>query len=79
MYSNLDAELKRKDITRGELARQMKLTPSTMSLKLNGKSEISLKEAIVGCWNTRLFVVLILGADEVVQWNQNRLELILIQ
>ena len=46
MYRNLDAELKRKDITRGELARQMKLTPSTMSLKLNGKSEISLKEAM---------------------------------
>lgn len=46
MYRNLDAELKRKDITRGELARKMKLTPSTMSLKLNGKSEISLKEAM---------------------------------
>jgi len=46
VYRNLDAELKRKDITRGELARKMKLTPSTMSLKLNGKSEISLKEAM---------------------------------
>lgn len=46
MYRNLDAELKRKDITRGELAKKMNLTPSTMSLKLNGKSDISLKEAM---------------------------------
>ncbi len=38
--------MKRKGITRGELAVKMNLTPSTMSLKLNGKSDISLKEAL---------------------------------
>lgn len=46
MYRNLDAEMKRKGITRGELAAKMNLSPSTMSLKLNGKSNISLKEAM---------------------------------
>ena len=46
MYRNLDAELKRRDITRGELAKKMDMSPTTMSLKLNGKSEISLKEAM---------------------------------
>ena len=45
MYRNLEAELKRKGMTKGALAREMGLTPSTVSLKLNGKSPISLKEA----------------------------------
>lgn len=46
MYGNLEAELKRRGITRGKLAKEMDLTPSTISLKLNGKSDISLKEAM---------------------------------
>ncbi len=46
MYRNLDAELRRKGITRGALAKRMHIAPTTMSLKLNGKSDISLKEAM---------------------------------
>ena len=46
MYRNLDAELKRKGMTRGELAKRMSITASTMSMKLNGKSDITLKEAM---------------------------------
>lgn len=45
MYRNLDAEMKRNNITRGNLASALHITASTMSLKLNGKSNISLKEA----------------------------------
>ena len=42
MYVNLEAELSRKRITRQVLAGKLKLAPSTLSLKLNGKSDISL-------------------------------------
>lgn len=45
-YSNLEAEMKRQDITRGDLAKQLNLTPTTMSLKLNGKAKLTLAEAI---------------------------------
>lgn len=45
MYKNVDMELERKGMTRGDLANALKLTPSTMSLKLNGKTTITLKEA----------------------------------
>ena len=46
MYRNLDAEMKRIGLTRGNLAKEMSLAPSTMSLKLNGKSDITLREAV---------------------------------
>jgi transcriptional regulator with XRE-family HTH domain len=46
MFRNLDAELKRKGMTRGDLAKAMNITPSTMSMKLNGKSGLTLKEAL---------------------------------
>jgi len=46
MYRNVDAELKRNGMTRGKLAEAMHLSPSTMSLKLNGKSLITLSEAL---------------------------------
>ena len=45
MFNNVDAELKRKGMTRGNLATALEMSPSTMSLKLNGKSPISLEEA----------------------------------
>ncbi|NCB52868.1 MAG: XRE family transcriptional regulator [Clostridia bacterium] len=46
MFRNLDAELKRKGMTRGDLAKAMNITPSTMSMKLNGKSGLTLNEAM---------------------------------
>ena len=45
MYANLEAELARRNIKKGDLAKALKCTPATMSLKLNGKSDITLKEA----------------------------------
>lgn len=45
MYRNLEAEISRKQITRQELAKQLNLAISTLSQKLSGKSEISLRLA----------------------------------
>ena len=45
MYRNVDAELKRKGMTRGDLAKKLKSAPSTLSLKFSGKSSITLDEA----------------------------------
>ncbi len=46
MFHNLDIELTKARMTRRELAKSIGVTPTTMSLKLNGKSSISLKECI---------------------------------
>lgn len=46
MYSNLDAEMARSKITRAHLAEKLGITPTTLSLKLNGKSGLSLKECV---------------------------------
>lgn len=45
MYNNLEAELKRKRIRRVDLAHKLGIAISTVSEKLNGKSEISLSLA----------------------------------
>lgn len=45
MYRNVDAELKRKGMTRSDLAKKLKIAPSTLSLKLSGKSFVTLDEA----------------------------------
>jgi len=45
MYRNVDAELARKGITQGDLAKALNITPTTISLKLNGKYGFSLEEA----------------------------------
>lgn len=45
MYRNVDAELKRVGKNRGDLAKFLKRSPSTISLKLNGKADITLREA----------------------------------
>lgn len=45
MYRNLEAELKRKNIRRIDLAKDLGMALSTVSDKLNGKSEISLSLA----------------------------------
>lgn len=46
MYRNLDAEMARVKITQAHLARELGITPTTLSLKLNGKSNLSLKECV---------------------------------
>ena len=46
MFPNLDAELARKKITRATLAEKIHKTPTTLSLKLNGKAPITLSECI---------------------------------
>lgn len=46
MFPNLDAEMARKKITRNALAEGIHKTPTTLSLKLNGKAPISLNECI---------------------------------
>lgn len=45
LYKNLEAELRRKQIRRIDLARCLNLSISTVSEKLNGKSQISLSLA----------------------------------
>lgn len=45
MFRNLEAELARCNLTKRELASKLGCTPSTLSLKLNGKAPLSLKEA----------------------------------
>lgn len=45
MFRNVEAELKRKGMTQMDLAKALKLSPSTISLKLNGKAIITLSEA----------------------------------
>lgn len=46
MFPNLDAEMARKKITRARLAKILKRTPTTLSLKLNGKAPITLEECL---------------------------------
>lgn len=45
MYPNLNAEMARHNITRGELGEAIGWAPSTTSNKLNGKADITLNEA----------------------------------
>lgn len=44
-YNNLEAELKRRSITRESLAKELGCTVSTISQKLTGKYEFTLGEA----------------------------------
>lgn len=46
MFPNLDAEMARKKITRAVLAKRVNKTPTTLSLKLNGKAPLTLAECI---------------------------------
>lgn len=46
MYRNLDAEMARIKITQAHLAKELNITPTTLSFKLNGKSNLSLKECV---------------------------------
>ena len=46
MYPNLDAEMARRKITRAKVAEIVGKTPSTLSLKLNGKAPLTLAECV---------------------------------
>lgn len=46
MYRNLEAELSRKGLTKYELAKLLNIRPTTLSNKLNGKSDIKFSEAM---------------------------------
>lgn len=46
MYNNLEAEMARFKITQAQLAKELGITATTLSLKLNGKSNLSLKECV---------------------------------
>ena len=46
MYRNLEAEMARAGITQGRIAEELGITPTTLSLKLNGKSNLSLQECV---------------------------------
>lgn len=45
MYKNLEAELARKGMKKGDLAKALNIMPSTLSNKLKGKTIITLDEA----------------------------------
>lgn len=46
MYRNLEAEMVRKGFTQSRLAELLNLNSSTISLKMNGKRDFSLNEAM---------------------------------
>ena len=46
VFPNLDAEMARRKITRQSLADKIHKTPTTLSLKLNGKAPITLAECV---------------------------------
>ena len=46
MYPNLEAEMARKNINQKTLAEKIHRTPTTLSLKLNGKAILTLPECI---------------------------------
>lgn len=45
MYRNLSAELVRRKLTQNDIAKLLGISISTMSYKMNGKSEFTLSEA----------------------------------
>ena len=46
MFPNLNAEMARRKITQVSLAKKIDRTPTTVSMKLSGKSPISLTECV---------------------------------
>ena len=47
MYRNLKAELVRHNISNIDIAKKLGITEGTASLKLNGKTKVSLEEAFI--------------------------------
>lgn len=66
IYPNLNAEMARRNISQQELAELIGRTKSTMSLKLNGKTSLSLEEAfeIKNAVRTRLTLDVLFATDK---------------
>jgi len=47
MFHNLEVEMAKARVTQYKLAEMIGITPTTLSMKLNGKSGLSLKECVV--------------------------------
>lgn len=47
MYKNLKAELVRNNISNTDIAKKLGITPGTASLKVNGKTKVSVDEAFL--------------------------------
>ena len=45
-YPNLEVEMVKARMMRKDLAKRLGMTPTTLSMKLNGKSNISLEEGV---------------------------------
>lgn len=60
LYRNLEAEMARAGVTQFQLSKELEVTPTTMSLKLNGKSNLTLQE----CVKIKHF----LGTDETIDY-----------
>ena len=67
MFPNLKAEMARKGIHQVDLAEELDVTPATMSLKLTGKSKLTLDEAfaIKKYVRTRLSLDVLFATTEV--------------
>lgn len=72
MYHNLDIEMTRAKIKQWELAEKMGVTPTTLSLKLNGKSDLSLRECIFikKTINSNLPIEILFEPDELLSQEQ---------
>ena len=46
MFPNLEAEMARSKLTQAKMSDLLGITPTTLSFKLNGKSNLSLKECV---------------------------------
>lgn len=46
MFPNLEAEMARSKLTKTKMAEILGITPTTLSFKLNGKSNLSLRECV---------------------------------
>lgn len=46
MYPNMEAEMKRKGITALEIAKHLKIAPSTLSAKMNKRNRLKLNECV---------------------------------
>lgn len=66
MFSNLRAEMARKNITGYELAEKIGITNGTFSQKFNGKNEFTLKEvkAIKEALDTDLSIDVLFALDK---------------
>lgn len=60
VYENLNAEMARRKIPQYRLAEALGITPTTLSLKLQGKSDLSLKE----CMEIKAFLKTDISVDE---------------